>query len=321
MTAMRESVKFDYEIALSFAGEQRPYVEELASELRNLGIRVFYDDYEQASLWGKDLYEHLDYIYRRAAEYCVQFVSAEYAKKVWTSHERKSAQARAIQGADEYILPVRFDETEIPGLRPTVGYIDARKVTPRELAGLIQSKLGPRPRKNYFPPVPDRLFAALGATSADEKDAVLEIAQSFMGSLLRMTPEERRLLASIFASGCRSEMPNNVHIDLDLLRRDLGHTPAEALSILRRMGSLGIELEMRNNDPDHGEMIAVQWWDLVLREPDSIVEEFSYDRSTEIAVAMLEVGLDRCVQCTQRRIQELDFSDLASATIELEQKA
>lgn len=291
MAVSRKDRDFEYDIVLSFAGEQTAYVEEVANIVRGFGIRVFYDDYERASLWGKDLYEHLDYIYQRAAEYCVQFVSVDYAKKVWTTHERKSAQARAIQDSSEYILPVRFDSTEIPGLRSTVGYIEASSVTPAELAQLIKTKLGPRPRKNYFPPVPDRLFAALEADSGDEQEAVLEIAHSFMSSLLRMSKSERSLLASIFAIGCSSEMPDNVHNELDLLRRDLGITPAEAIATLMGMSSIGVEVEERHDEDAHGDMITLRWLDL--REH--------------------EVGLDHyCMECARNRVDELDFSDLAS---------
>ena len=132
---------FEFDVALSFAGENREYVRSIANELRARGIRVFYDQYEQATLWGKDLYEHLDDVYQRAARYCVIFVSDHYARKVWTTHERKSAQARALQNKEEYILPVRFDDTEIPGLRPTIGYIDTRSITPDELIGLILQKV------------------------------------------------------------------------------------------------------------------------------------------------------------------------------------
>ncbi len=58
----RESQDFEYDVCLSFAGEDRAYVKEVASKLREMSIRVFYDDYEQAELWGKDLYTHLDAI-------------------------------------------------------------------------------------------------------------------------------------------------------------------------------------------------------------------------------------------------------------------
>jgi hypothetical protein len=52
------------------------------------------------------------------------FISAEYASRIWTSHERRSAQARALEEKGrEYILPIRFDDTDLEGLSPTVGYL------------------------------------------------------------------------------------------------------------------------------------------------------------------------------------------------------
>ncbi|MHB1630880.1 MAG: hypothetical protein ACYCQL_01500 [Acidithiobacillus sp.] len=44
-----------YHIALSFAGED-DYVEEVATYLKATGVKVFYDKFEAADLWGKDLY-------------------------------------------------------------------------------------------------------------------------------------------------------------------------------------------------------------------------------------------------------------------------
>jgi hypothetical protein len=48
-----------YDVCLSFAGEQRAYVEKVAQALQERGVRVFYDVYERATLWGKDLPTHL----------------------------------------------------------------------------------------------------------------------------------------------------------------------------------------------------------------------------------------------------------------------
>jgi hypothetical protein len=70
------------------------------------------------------------------------FISEHYAKKIWTNHERKSALARAIEEKEEYILPARFDKTDIPGVRPTIGYIDLSSKAPDELGTLILKKLG-----------------------------------------------------------------------------------------------------------------------------------------------------------------------------------
>src|SRR3954454_1990381 len=47
----------EYDVALSFAGEDRPLAGKLAGLLHARHIRVFYDEYEKASLWGKDLYQ------------------------------------------------------------------------------------------------------------------------------------------------------------------------------------------------------------------------------------------------------------------------
>jgi hypothetical protein len=137
-----------YDVCLSFAGEDRAYVEAVAAELCDRGISVFYDKYEEAALWGKNLYQHLDDVYRHKARYCVIFVSAAYATKAWAKHELASAQARAIAENREYVLPVRLDATVIPGLPPVVAYIDARSHVPVELAELIASKLT-ETRDNY----------------------------------------------------------------------------------------------------------------------------------------------------------------------------
>src|SRR3954447_4499725 len=132
----------DYDVCLSFAGEERPYVEQVAKLLSAQNIRVFYDGYEEAGLWGKDLYKHLDNIYRERARFCVIFASKAYREKVWTKHELASAQARALSANEEYVLPARFDDTEIPGLNPNIGYSDLRSHTPQQVAGLVKNKLG-----------------------------------------------------------------------------------------------------------------------------------------------------------------------------------
>ncbi len=133
---------YEYDVALSLAGEERPYVERVAEELRKMGIRVFYDEYEETRMWGKDLPAYLDEIFRLRARYCVMFLSKHYAEKAWPRYEGQAALARAIEGREEYILPARFDDTPFPGLPPTVKYLDVRHLNPAQLARRIARKLG-----------------------------------------------------------------------------------------------------------------------------------------------------------------------------------
>ena len=77
---------------------------------------MFYDGFEQAGLWGKDGTEVFHGVYAERATYVVMFISEAYATKAWTRHERRSALSRMLKEENEYILPVRFDDTPIPGL-------------------------------------------------------------------------------------------------------------------------------------------------------------------------------------------------------------
>jgi hypothetical protein len=146
----RDIEKFDYDITLSFAGEDRLIVSQVAENLKKSGVRVFYDEFEKSNLWGKDLVQHLDYVYRSKSQYCIIFVSKHYASKIWTNHELKSALARSITQNEEYILPIQLDSTELPGIRPTVGYISIQ--TEEDVGAvndLIIDKLNNRNLINY----------------------------------------------------------------------------------------------------------------------------------------------------------------------------
>lgn len=140
-------MEFEYDVALSFAGEDREYVDKVASRLKSYGVKVFYDKFETIDLWGKDLAIHFDFIYRKKAKYCIPFISKHYKDKVWTNHEIRSAISRAIESNEEYILPAKFDDTELPGIRPTIGFIDLRNLTPDAFAEIILEKTSKDPNK------------------------------------------------------------------------------------------------------------------------------------------------------------------------------
>jgi hypothetical protein len=150
--------RFKYDVCLSFAGEERAYVREVASRLTAEGFRVFFDEEEneKVRLWGTDLLEELDRVYRLESRYCVMFISRAYAERMWTRHERRSAQARALEAHGRYLLPARFDDTQLDAFIPTTGYIDLRQTTPPQLAALIirvarPPRLRPRIEMRYRP--------------------------------------------------------------------------------------------------------------------------------------------------------------------------
>lgn len=113
-----------YDVALSFAGEDREIASQLARLLTERGIRVFYDDDQRASLWGANLYTTLYDVYAHECRFCLLLVSKAYRDKMWTNHERVAAQVRAFEMRErEYILPVYLEDVSIPGLPPTVAHV------------------------------------------------------------------------------------------------------------------------------------------------------------------------------------------------------
>lgn len=140
--AMLARLMLSYDVVLSFAGEDRKYVKQVAAYLQARGVKIFYDEYEQVHLWGKDLAEHFELVYRRSGQYCVIFISKDYVKKMWTRHERRAALSRALNEQVEYILPARFDDTEVPGILPSVHYISLPDKSPAKFGKAILEKLG-----------------------------------------------------------------------------------------------------------------------------------------------------------------------------------
>jgi hypothetical protein len=131
-----------YQVALSFAGEQRDYVEAVARSLQARGIAVFYDRFEPVTLWGKDGVEFFHQLFAADTACVVMFISKDYVAKKWTRHERRSALSRAVAEEGEYVLPVRFDDSSVPGLPDTVQYLRAQDHSPAELAAMISEKIG-----------------------------------------------------------------------------------------------------------------------------------------------------------------------------------
>jgi hypothetical protein len=300
-----------FDVCLSFAGEDRSYVRDVAGHLRAKGIRVFFDEYQEVDLWGKDLYDHLDDVYKNAARYCVIFASKHYAKKLWTNHERQSAQERALKENREYILPARFDKTPIPGLRETVGYINLQKRTASAFAELIKAKVGGHHKKAYVPPVPDRLFDHLGLTTEPAKEEAATTMHRFLERLTRMSTDERRVLFHLILEGCPAELPENLHVNIDLLRRTSGFPPSKIRRLLTGISSLGFSSRMRADDetPDRlgkEEMLVLEWHDMSFPGGGN---------KTDVMRAMVHGAMDNyCEEHGMEALERLDFSQLSTST-------
>lgn len=92
-----------YDIALSFAGEDRAYADMLRDALEDLGHTVFYDMAEQHRFLGENVEEFLGPIYRSESRFVVAILGEMYGRKRWTLFESSQYRNRIDQGL---VIPI-----------------------------------------------------------------------------------------------------------------------------------------------------------------------------------------------------------------------
>ena len=132
---------FEYDVALSFAGEDKAIAEQFADLLLAKDLRVLFEEYKAEKLGGGDFVSYVAELYRTKAWYCVLFFSQHYPLKKWTHAERTSAQEHALRDAAEYILPLRLDDSEVPGITEGTGYRHARQGSLESIVNFLAEKL------------------------------------------------------------------------------------------------------------------------------------------------------------------------------------
>lgn len=102
---LRSQFKETYDIALSFAGEERVYADALFGLLCDRELAVFYDKNEQFRILALDVEEYLGPIYRSEARFVVPLLSRNFPKKIWTKFESGQFRARFNDGS---VIPMWF---------------------------------------------------------------------------------------------------------------------------------------------------------------------------------------------------------------------
>jgi hypothetical protein len=134
--------KFD--VALSFAGADRDAARAIAEALRKHQLNVFYDEWYQSEIWGGNLIELLPEIYA-AARVCIILVSNSYMARPYAKHELEAILERKLLGAKDFLLPVRLDDTKVPGLSAAIAYIEYAREGAEKIASMAAKRLAKTP--------------------------------------------------------------------------------------------------------------------------------------------------------------------------------
>lgn len=133
--------KYEYDVALSFAGENRDLAQKFYNKLRRKKIKVFFDKMEQSRLIGMDLDKEFRRIYGGKSRLIVILISKFYPAKDWTRFESEIIIDEAKRRGKTYFIPCIIDDTPVFGLPRTIGHIDLRKTTITDAVNMIVEKL------------------------------------------------------------------------------------------------------------------------------------------------------------------------------------
>ena len=132
-----------FKVALSFAGERRPYVSATVDALRSClpPDSVFYDFDYQAQLARPNLDVLLQDIYLNRSDLLVVFLSKDYADKEWCGLELRAIRDLIKRKSDDKIMFVRLDDAQVEGIFSIDGYVDAKDLSAQNLAELILQRI------------------------------------------------------------------------------------------------------------------------------------------------------------------------------------
>lgn len=132
-----------FNVALSFPGEHRAYVGEIAGALagRLTKDRVFYDRYYEAELSRPNLDTYLQEIYHDQTELVVVVLCKEYDQKEWCGLEFRAIRDLIKQRRDDEVMFVRVADGDVKGVFGIDGYVDAQNRPATDIADIICQRL------------------------------------------------------------------------------------------------------------------------------------------------------------------------------------
>ena len=131
-----------FRIALSFPGEHRPFVEQVAKHLSAAVGQdwVLYDQYYEAEFARVDLDTYLQGLYHDESELIAVFLCADYERKEWCGLEWRVVREMIKVKSSSRIMYLRLDDAPIEGLLSIDGYLDISAMSDDAVADAIMTR-------------------------------------------------------------------------------------------------------------------------------------------------------------------------------------
>lgn len=107
------AVDFEFDFAISFAGENRDIARLITKQLEILDCSVFFDEAFEANYLGKTWRSQLEEIFKNKARLVIPLLDKHHCEKIWPTFERECFAPRIADGA---VIPIYLDDTSFPGI-------------------------------------------------------------------------------------------------------------------------------------------------------------------------------------------------------------
>lgn len=104
---------FEFEVGLSFAGENRELARFIAESLETLDVPVFFDEMFEANYLGKAWGARFQEIFGKGSRLVVCILDKCHSEKIWPTFEREHFAPRV---PEESVIPIYLDGTKFAGI-------------------------------------------------------------------------------------------------------------------------------------------------------------------------------------------------------------
>ncbi|MFM7550384.1 MAG: TIR domain-containing protein [Cyanobacteriota bacterium] len=141
-TALGRSIR-RFRVALSFAGEKRQFVDQVARILaRRFGEdKILYDKFHEAEFARSDLGIYLPDLYNANSDLVVVIVCPDYDAKQWTGLEWAAIYDLLSQRKTSDVMLCRFKRSTVKGIYSTAGFVELDDKSPEQVVTLVLQRL------------------------------------------------------------------------------------------------------------------------------------------------------------------------------------
>jgi hypothetical protein len=104
---------YEFDFAISFAGENRKLAKNIVDLLVVLDCTVFYDEYFEANYLGRAWSKQFNEIFSEKSRLVICLLDKFHAEKIWPTFERECFKSRI---SDASVIPIFLDDTKFVGI-------------------------------------------------------------------------------------------------------------------------------------------------------------------------------------------------------------